>query len=60
MGKPYELRRHADAKRAYKMRLEGYTSNEIASAIGCKPEQVKSRVLLGERLQSAVDIKDKK
>ncbi len=37
---------------AYKMRLEGYTTNEIASALNYLPHQVKSAVERGERLNS--------
>ena len=53
MGKPQEERKRADAKRAFKMKKDGSTSREIAEAIGCKPEQVKARVQLGERLIEA-------
>ena len=53
MGKPHDKRCHADARRAYKMRCDGATSRQIADAIGCKPEQVKARALLGERLMQA-------
>lgn len=37
---------------AYKMRNEGYTTNEIASALNYQPHQVKSAVERGERLNS--------
>ena len=46
-------RAHADAKRAAKMRSQGWTTRMIAEALGCKPEQVKARILLGERLNQA-------
>jgi hypothetical protein len=32
------------------MSLAGATHRDIADAIGCEPEQVKAKVLLGERL----------
>ena len=48
----YEKRRQADALRAAKMKEQGATTKEIAAALGIKPEVVKSRVLLGERLKS--------
>lgn len=51
-GRGSTLRTHADAKRAAKMKAEGMTTRQIAAALGCKPEQVKSRVALGERLNN--------
>jgi len=50
-GSGYEKRRQADAIRAANMKANGRTTREIAEAIGVKPEQVKNRVLLGERLK---------
>lgn len=55
MGKPYDERKRAEAKRAYKLRFDGATTRQIAEAIGCKPEQVAARVKLGERLISAAN-----
>ena len=45
---------HARSKAlvAYSMRQQGYTTNEIALALGYKPHQVKSAVERGERLNS--------
>jgi len=43
------------AIRAAKLKRDGFTSKQIAEAIGKKPEQVKSIVLLGERLLSEVE-----
>ena len=37
---------------AYSMRQNGYTTNEIALALGYQPHQVKSAVQRGERLNS--------
>ena len=37
---------------AYSMRQNGYTTNEIALALGYQPNQVKSAVQRGERLNS--------
>ena len=37
---------------AYSMRQTGYTTNEIAVALGITPQQVKSTVERGERLNS--------
>ena len=37
---------------AHSMRQNGYTSNEIAVALGITPQQVKSAVERGERLNS--------
>lgn len=37
---------------AYSMRQSGYTTNEIALALGYQPHQVKSAVERGERLNS--------
>ena len=49
-GKLSEKRSHARAMRASEMSLAGATHRDIADAIGCEPEQVKAKVLLGERL----------
>ncbi len=43
-------RAHALARAAYKLKLAGYTTREIAEMLGLKPEVVKARVTLGERL----------
>lgn len=37
---------------AYSMHQNGYTTNEIAVALGITPKQVKSTVERGERLNS--------
>jgi len=52
MGHGTTQRQHADAIRAARMKAEGSTTRQIAEAIGLKPEQVKARVLLGQRLIS--------
>ena len=44
-------RARANAMRAAKLKAQGWTTRNIAEAIGKKPEQVKALVLLGERLQ---------
>ncbi len=41
---------------AYKMRQEGYTTNEIASTLNYQPQQVKSAVERGERLNSLTEV----
>ncbi len=51
-GKGAEKRSHATAIQAAKLKSQGLTTKEIAAHISKKPEQIKSLVLLGERLQS--------
>lgn len=52
-GKLAAQRSHADAKRAALMAADGMTARQIAIALNCRPEQVKARVLLGQRLLDA-------
>lgn len=52
MGNGTTQRQHADAIRAANMKRDGLTTRAIAVTLGLKPEQVKARVLLGERLIS--------
>lgn len=56
-GSKARLRQHISAKLAAKMHAEGYTYKEIAERTGLKPEALKSRILLGERLLSVEAIK---
>lgn len=48
-----QKRQHMTARRAYQLKQDGLTSREIASLVGKKPEQIKTLVLLGERLGAA-------
>lgn len=50
------IRNNNRAITAYRMRLEGATSNEICKALSLKPHQVASMVLLGERLESLNEV----
>ena len=47
-------RYHADALRAVNMKNEGFTTRQIAETLGKKPEQIKSLVLLGDRLKTTI------
>jgi hypothetical protein len=49
-GSGAHLRQNADAIRAAKLKAQGWTSRNIAEAIGKRPEQIKALVILGERL----------
>lgn len=51
-SKRYIQHRKNKALLAYSMRQQGYTTNEIAIALGIEPHQVKSAVERGERLNS--------
>lgn len=51
-SKRYQQRQRNKALVAYSMRQNGYTTNEIAAALGITPQQVKSTVERGERLNS--------
>lgn len=55
MGHGTEKRQRADAVRAAKMKREGYTSKEIAAALGLYVAQVAGKVKLGERLLTLDD-----
>jgi len=57
MGNLHDERYRADSRRAALLKAEGHTAREIARQLGIKPEQVKGRVLLGERLLSQVESK---
>ena len=50
MSKKTDLRARNLARAAYKLKLAGYTTREIATALGLTPEVVKARVAMGERL----------
>ena len=50
MSQRKKARAHVLARAAHKLRLAGHTTREIAEQLGIKPEVVKARVLLGERL----------
>lgn len=52
MSKKTEIRNKNKALVAYKMFNSGCTTNHICEQINVKPHQVKSMVLLGERLES--------
>lgn len=52
MSKKTEIRNRNRAVTAFNMRQSGCTYNHIAEHLGVKPHQVKSLVLLGERLES--------
>ena len=52
MSKRYEKYRHNRAMLVHTLREKGYTTSEIADAVGCDPHQVKSLVSLGERIKS--------
>lgn len=43
-------RYHADAITAAKLKAQGWTTRNIAETLGRQPEQIKTMVLLGERL----------
>lgn len=58
MSKKTEIRNRNKALVAYKMFNNGYTANHIAEQINVKPHQVKSMVLLGERVQSLKETQD--
>lgn len=53
MGSGVEKRAHMAAIRAAKLAADGWTHRQIAEALGYKPEQVKSRIVLGQRLMQA-------
>ena len=55
MGSGTEKRRRDTAVRAYRLKLDGMTTNEIAKAVDRKPEQIKKLILLGERLLNSKD-----
>ena len=46
-------RSHAIALRCAKLAAQGWTYRNIAEAVGKRPEQIKSLVLLGERLKES-------
>lgn len=52
MSKKTEIRNRNRAVTAFNMRQSGCTYNHIAEHLGVKPHQVKSLILLGERLES--------
>lgn len=49
-----DQRCRALAKTAFRLKQQGYTTRQIAQQLGLKPEVVKTRVLLGERLSQEV------
>lgn len=51
-SKRYQQHQRNKAIVAYSMRQSGYTTNEIAAALGITPQQVKSTIERGERLNS--------
>lgn len=50
-------RQRADAIRAAKLAAQGWTTRNIAEALGKRPERIKALVLLGERIQQAQETK---
>ena len=50
-----DKRHEAEALRVAKLYGEGFTHREIANLVGKKPEQIKSLILLGERLKERVN-----
>ena len=49
-GKLSAQRSHADARRAAMMSADGMTTRQIADALQLRPEQIKTRIMLGQRL----------
>ena len=52
MGSGTEKRNRDMALRAHKLKRDGLTTNQIAIAIGKRPEQIKAIIALGERISS--------
>lgn len=50
--KPSEKRSQSLAIRCYKLREQGWTISEIADLVGIDRDKVRTRVILGERLES--------
>ena len=52
-GSGVTKRHHAESIRAAKLKANGWTTRNIAEALGIAPDKVKARVILGERLMQA-------